>query len=160
MAIWLYLRLEFARHAAIGPARSAVLEAIEKCGSITEAATAVGLTYRQTWSQVQEINKQFGEIIIAKRGRHAGGASLTPAGAQLLARYRDIERRFYKTFAKDLKFLEQLVEKDPNSLPVVPRWAQVIVPEQSAKPRPVKKRKARAGSKSSITKPSVSRQHA
>jgi molybdate transport system regulatory protein len=158
MAIWLYLRLEFARRAAIGPARSAVLEAIEKCGSITEAAKAVGLTYRQTWSQVQEINKQFGEIIIAKRGRHAGGASLTPAGAQLLARYRDIERRFYRTFAKDLKFLEQLVEKDPNSPPDIPRWAQVVVPEQPA--NPAKRRRARAGAKSSAAKPSVSRQHA
>jgi molybdate transport system regulatory protein len=158
MAIWLYLRLEFARHAAIGPARSAVLEAIEKCGSITEAAAAVGLTYRQTWSQVQEINKQFGEIITARRGRHAGGAALTPAGAQLLTRYRDIERRFYKTFAKDLKLLEQLVEKDPNSPPVVPRWAQVVVPEQSAKP--AKRVRARSRAKSSVTKSSVSRQHA
>lgn len=122
MATWLYLRLEYARPAGFGPFRASVLQAIETCGSITAAGSELGLTYRQTWNAVKEINRQFGDVIIVKRGRHGGGASITPAASELLRRYRDVERRFYKIFADDLKAMEQLVGEDPTAPPLVPPW--------------------------------------
>lgn len=137
MATWLYLRLEYARPAGFGPFRASVLQAVETCGSITAAGDELGLTYRQTWNAVKEINRQFGEIIIVKRGRHGGGASITPAASELLRRYRDVERRFYKIFADDLKAMEQLVGEDPTAPPVIPPWynGPLAKPEKSSTPR-------------------------
>src|SRR5262245_56064910 len=99
MATRVYLRLEFALPAGFGPHRAVVLEAIESYGSIAIAATAVGLTYRRTWQSVQEINEQFGEMIVVKRGRHGGGASLTPEASEVLRLYREIEQGIYEVFA-------------------------------------------------------------
>ncbi len=82
MATWLYMRLEYARPAGFGPFRASVLQAIETGGSLAAAAEALGLTYRQTWNAVKQINHELGDINIVKRGRHGGGASLTPAASE------------------------------------------------------------------------------
>ena len=155
MATWIFLRLQFARYpgkyAGIGPSRAAVLDAIVKYGSITAAAESVGLTYRQVWSAVQDMNKELGEIVVVKRGRHSGGASLTPLGEKLLKRYRKIEREFYQVFSKDLRYMERLVGDDAKRPQNIPRWAQIMEPKslnEGPKPRSsVKKPGAQSATK-------------
>jgi molybdate transport system regulatory protein len=126
MAAWVFLRFDFTNEVAFGPSRAAILRAIEKCGSLTAAADAVGLTYRQVWSAVQAMNEGFGEIVVVKRGRHSGGASLTLKGEKLLKRYLEMEAAFYEVFAKDLRYIEKLVGEDSASPIPVPRWARVL----------------------------------
>lgn len=125
MATRIFLRLEFALPAGFGPHRAAVLEAVEAYGSIAIAAAALGITYRRTWQSIREINDQFGEMVVVRRGRHGGGASLTPEASEVLRRYREIERRIYEVFADEFKAIEALVGEDPKSPIRVPNAQRV-----------------------------------
>ncbi len=55
MTAWLFIRLDFAGKPSLGPVRIGILEAIDRFGSVTDAAKAVGMTYRQTWFLVHEM---------------------------------------------------------------------------------------------------------
>jgi molybdate transport system regulatory protein len=128
MAIWVYLRFECAKPANIGPSRAVILEAIAKHGTILAAAEALDLTYRQTWAVLKIVNREFGDLVVVKRGRHGGGVSLTEKGVKLLERYRKVEREFYKVFAKDIRYIEKLAGEDPKTPMNVPKWARLDAP--------------------------------
>lgn len=140
MAAWAFIRLDFTGDGVgIGPYRAALLEAVDRCGSITAAGAALGISYRQAWSAVQEINRDMGEIIIAKSGRHSGGASVSPEGLALLKRFRKIEQQFHEIFFEDLKYLEDLIGEDPKAPQPIPRRCQILIPDPE---KPIKKRKS------------------
>jgi molybdate transport system regulatory protein len=106
----------------------AILESVEKFGSIAAAAESVGWTYRKTWSIVHRMNLSLGEVVITNRGRQ-GGAHLSLRGKKILKRYRELERKVYEVFADDLQFLAECVGDDPKAAPYIPRWARVEEPK-------------------------------
>ena len=79
---------------AIGPGKIALLEAIAATGSITAAARALGMSYRRAWLLVDETNRCMVEPAVetVAGGERGGGTALTPAGAELVTRYRALER--------------------------------------------------------------------
>ena len=90
--------LRGARHGAalaIGPGKVALLEAIARTGSISSAARALGMSYRRAWLLVDETNRCLVRPAVrtASGGRRGGGTALTPAGNELVRRYRKLERR-------------------------------------------------------------------
>ena len=131
MATWIFLGLTYSKGATIGHSRAAILQAIDELGSIKLAAAAVGLSTRRTWYVVTIMNETFGDVVTVKRGRHSGGAVLTPKGQKLLRGFREIERDIYTLSAEKLAALEIAIGQDPDAPQNVPRSAQVIPPEKA-----------------------------
>ena len=73
----------------MGPGKAELLAAIAATGSISAAAREMRMSYRRAWLLVQTINECFDPPLVeaAKGGRTGGGATLTDAGEQVLARY-------------------------------------------------------------------------
>ena len=66
------------------------LEAIDACGSISEAAREIGYSYRKAWGLVKKTNKACGYNVIETTtgGSGGGGAHLTQEGKKLVAMFR------------------------------------------------------------------------
>ena len=90
----LSIRLDLASGAQIGPGKVAVLEEIERSGSISAAGRALGMSYRRTWVLVEDLNRSLGTLLVetAAGGKGGGGAVLTQAGKAVIERYRAIEQ--------------------------------------------------------------------
>ena len=82
----------------IGPGKIAVLEAIDREGSISAAGRALGMSYRRAWELVDAVNKVIGTAVVSTSpgGAGGGGAQLTDAGRALVADYRLIEREAHR----------------------------------------------------------------
>lgn len=89
-----FLRVELDPKGRIGPGKIALLEQIERTGSISAAGRALAMSYRRAWVLVDELNKLFGAPVVATQlgGSHGGGASLTPLGSELIVRFRALEQ--------------------------------------------------------------------
>ena len=63
-----------------------LLEAIDKSGSISAAARALGISYKTAWERLERMNN-LSEVPLATRsagGSQGGGSQLTPHGQQIL----------------------------------------------------------------------------
>ena len=95
--------------ARIGPGKAALLESVQATGSISAAARDMGMDYKRAWLLVDSLNRAF-DIPVVQRaigGAGGGGATLTPFGADLLARYRRLEAAAAATAADDLEAMER-----------------------------------------------------
>jgi molybdate transport system substrate-binding protein len=74
--------LERHGRAVLGEGLLALLECIDRCGSITRAAREVGVSYRHAWVTIKQINEAAGEPLVTASagGSRGGGAALTPCG--------------------------------------------------------------------------------
>lgn len=77
---------------AMGPGKADLLDAIDETGSISAAARRMRMSYRRAWLLVQTMNECFTQPLVnaAKGGKTGGGATLTPTGTKVLARYREV----------------------------------------------------------------------
>ncbi|WP_380067880.1 winged helix-turn-helix domain-containing protein [Dankookia sp. GCM10030260] len=89
----LSLRIDLAQ-GRIGPGKIALLEAIDREGSISAAGRAIGMSYKRAWDLVDATNRLLGTPAVqgSAGGSRGGGAVLTDAGRNLVADYRAIER--------------------------------------------------------------------
>jgi molybdate transport system regulatory protein len=80
---------------AMGPGKADLLEAIAREGSISGAGRALGMSYRRTWMLVDTMNRCWKTPLVetAAGGTQGGGARLTALGLEVVAHYRDLERR-------------------------------------------------------------------
>ena len=81
-----------------GPGRVALLASIAQCGSITQAARAIKMSYKAAWDAIDTMNNLAGEPLVERMtGGKGGGTRLTRRGQQLVANFTLIElahRRF------------------------------------------------------------------
>jgi molybdate transport system regulatory protein len=98
------IRVDFDTGASLGPGKVALLEQIQACGSLSQAARVLGLSYRRAWLLLDDINHSFDgpAVVTATGGRHGGGAQLTPFGQELIERYRELEQIAGKQAARSL----------------------------------------------------------
>jgi molybdate transport system regulatory protein len=89
----LKLRLVHGDEVAMGPGKAALLEAIDRTGSISAAARSMNMSYRRAWLLVEVMNRCFAQPVVARAvgGAHGGGAHLTPTGGLVLAEFRKME---------------------------------------------------------------------
>jgi len=82
--------------AFLGDTRIRLLEAIERYGSISQAAKAVPLSYKAAWDAVDAMNNVADEPLVQRStgGRHGGGTVLTDYGRRLVAMYRAVEEEY------------------------------------------------------------------
>lgn len=77
-----------------GADRVALLAKIADCGSITQAAKAIGMSYKAAWDAIDAMNNLSGEPLVERLsgGKGGGGTRLTQRGVQLVENFRIIER--------------------------------------------------------------------
>jgi molybdate transport system regulatory protein len=87
--------------AFLGEERIALLEQIEQRGSITQAAKAVGVSYKAAWDAVDAMNNLAPAPVVATAtgGRGGGGTRLTDAGKRLIDAYRTIAAEYERFLA-------------------------------------------------------------
>ena len=86
-------------HGYLGAGRIALLEHIDECGSISQAARRIGMSYKTAWDAVEAMNNLAERplVVRATGGKGGGGTHLTEYGRQVIAGYRLMEaehRRF------------------------------------------------------------------
>jgi molybdate transport system regulatory protein len=78
---------------AINDAAADLLEQIEACGSLSEAARQLQFSYRRAWMLLDGVNRLWPDplVITATGGHRGGGAVLTDMGRHVLRTYRDLQ---------------------------------------------------------------------
>ena len=89
------LWVERAGHAVLGPGRLELLEAIERCRSISAAARELRMSYRRAWLLVDSINRAAGVALVRTQtgGAEGGGAELTDQGRMAISAFRELQAR-------------------------------------------------------------------
>jgi molybdate transport system regulatory protein len=87
-------RVDFAAPCSVGPGKIALLEGIDRTGSLSQAARELGMSYRRAWLLLASLNTAFREpvAVTATGGRGGGGAELTRFGQELVRLFRAFER--------------------------------------------------------------------
>ena len=98
---------------AVGPGKVALLEALDRTGSITAAAKSLDMSYRRAWLLLDELNRSLREPAIetAKGGSAGGGSVLTDAGRQVVVLYRTIESKGAVACRADIRRLMSLLAR-------------------------------------------------
>ena len=101
---------------AVGADRIALLEALGRHGSISGAASAMGLSYKGAWDAVQALNNLFDRPLVASQagGSRGGSASLTEDGRAVIAAFRAIEGELAQALAAVEKRLSASDDTPPH----------------------------------------------
>ena len=109
------LRILLGSAIALGPGKAELLRAIGESGSISAAAREMGMSYRRAWQLVETMNRCFRAPLVeaAPGGKGGGGARLTDAGREALARYRAMEEKAASSVAAEMAAFEELLSDEP-----------------------------------------------
>ena len=99
--------------AQISDVRISLLEKIGETGSITQAAKAVGISYKTAWDAVDAMKNLSGEALVESLtgGKGGGGTRLTEAGQKLVQTYRMIQKeqeRFLSSISEGMDDFDNL----------------------------------------------------
>ena len=88
-------RVDFYDRCSVGTGKIRLLEAVERTGSLSQAARETPMSYRRAWLLIDSMNAEFDTPVISATigGSGGGGAKLTAFGRELIAAYRALERR-------------------------------------------------------------------
>jgi len=88
-----HIRLDFSGTCSVGPGKIGLLEGIQRTGSLSAAARALGMSYRRAWLLLHNTNECFHEAVVelSVGGKDGGGTRLTDFGRRLVADYRAFE---------------------------------------------------------------------
>lgn len=77
-----------------GRGRMFLLEAIDKDGSINQAARDISISYRKAWGYIKAMEDRLGFRLIERRtgGKNGGGATLTEDAREFLRKYETLEK--------------------------------------------------------------------
>jgi molybdate transport system regulatory protein len=83
-------RIDFGPKNGVGPGKIALLDQIAHCGSLSQAARNLNMSYRRAWQLLESLNSSFIEplVLTSTGGRGGGGAKLTLLGERLTHVYR------------------------------------------------------------------------
>ena len=75
-----------------GKGRILLLERIAECGSISQAAKSMNMSYKKAWRLVDEMNQAAAEPLVLSEagGRQGGGTRITPAAERVIAQYHQL----------------------------------------------------------------------
>ncbi len=95
--------------------RIALLQSVGDCGSITQAAKAVGLSYKGAWDAVDAMNSMFGEplVVTMTGGKGGGGTQLTATGIRIVDAYKALRReqeRFLKAASAGIEDFDNVYQ--------------------------------------------------
>lgn len=96
-----------------GPGRVELLAHIAEHGSISQAAKAMGMSYKAAWDAIDAMNQLAGEPLVERLvgGKGGGGTKLTERGMRLVRSFGVIERA-HRRFVDQLSAQAQGVADD------------------------------------------------
>ncbi len=102
------LRIDFPPGERLGHGKIELMELIVETGSISAAGRAMDMSYRRAWLLVDALNHMFRQPVIESQrgGKQGGGAALTAFGAELLERYRGMQKQMNDVLRQDIDWLE------------------------------------------------------
>lgn len=76
-----------------GRGRRFLLEAIDKHGSINQAAKEINISYRKAWGYIKAMEERLDFKLIERQtgGKNGGGATLTEEAKKFLKKYEALE---------------------------------------------------------------------
>lgn len=85
--------IELAGGAALTEAGADLLEQIEACGSLSEAARRLRFGYRRSWMLIDAMNRRWPGPLVrtATGGTRGGGSRITDLGRAVLSAYRELQ---------------------------------------------------------------------
>jgi len=88
--------LEKGGELVFGPGRAALLDAIDRTGSISAAAREMDMSYRKAWSMLKASEERLGQELLqgSRGGKGGGGTTLTALGRDLRDTFCRIEADF------------------------------------------------------------------
>ena len=109
----LQLRILWDEEIAIGPGKAQLLEAIQRTGSISQAAKSMNMSYRRAWQLVETMNHSFQQALVEtqKGGTHGGGANVTHFGEGILSQYRQMEQNARHAIEHDFQAIAQFLKQ-------------------------------------------------
>lgn len=98
------VRIRLSDEARLGPGKIALLEAIERTGSIGAAGRGMTMSHRRAWLLIDSLNRLFegGVVDAGPQDAHGDEARLTPVGRELVAAYRAMEADTMEAVARRL----------------------------------------------------------
>jgi molybdate transport system regulatory protein len=115
------VRLDFGPDRALGPGKIALLEAIERTGSLSQAARDLGMSYRRGWLLLHSTNSLLTEpvSVATTGGAGGGGVELTATGKALIKAFRQLEKTVMRNAGKNFgAFTLAHHEPERDSAPV------------------------------------------
>ena len=105
-------------HPLGGADRVALLEAIRDTGSMTQAARAVGISYKTAWDRVQGMHNAAPHPLVERSagGTGGGGTRLTPYATQLVGAFRELEQAHGQLLGRMSKQLGRPASGTANQL--------------------------------------------
>ena len=105
----LTIRLDFDAGRRLGAGKIALLEAIDRTGSISAAGRVHAMSYRRAWLLVDELNQLFAAPLVAAHhgGARGGGAHLTDEGRRIVALYRNAEAKMRAAAVEEIDAIER-----------------------------------------------------
>ena len=105
----LTVRLDFDAGRRLGAGKIALLESIDKTGSISGAGRVHAMSYRRAWLLVDELNQLFAAPLVATHhgGVKGGGAALTEEGRRIVALYRGAEAKMRAAAGAEIDAIER-----------------------------------------------------
>ncbi|MBP2313295.1 winged helix-turn-helix domain-containing protein [Azospirillum soli] len=103
---------------AIGPGKISLLEEIDRTGSISAAARALGMSFRRAWFLVETMNTAFRDPVVRTNvgGREGGGTGLTPFGQEVISRYRLMEEEARRAASPHLEWLDDALRPQEDAV--------------------------------------------
>lgn len=99
----------FGEKMKLGDGRAHLLELIDELGSLRQAVARIGMSYRNAWGYLRDLEKAAGFKLLERRpgGGPGAGTRLTAEGRRFLERYQRFkteimqaaDRRFHAIFA-------------------------------------------------------------
>ena len=98
---------------AMGPGKAALLQAIQRNGSISAAGRELGMSYRRAWLLVDTMNRCFAAPLVEA---HSGfGARVTEAGKAALADYLALaDKAEHAAAGAAFERLEKAIRRQPS----------------------------------------------
>jgi molybdate transport system regulatory protein len=100
------------KHLILDQTDALLLRHISERNSLTEAAKAAGISYRNAWDRISELESKLGQHIVETKigGREGGGARLTDKGVALLKEFRRVRKYLFDAL-EDREFWEHISYK-------------------------------------------------
>ena len=94
MSLKVKFRIDFDDAHAVGPGKIALLERMRDCGSLSQAARELDMSYRRAWQLLDSLNTSFNDPVIVTSigGKGGGGSEITPLGLALIETFRALEK--------------------------------------------------------------------
>lgn len=109
----LHVRILSNDEIAFGPGKAELLEAIQRTGSISQAAKSMNMSYRRAWQLVDTMNQCFDSALVETQtgGTHGGGAVVTELGQTILKKFRIMENQAAQAIQQDFDELSGLLKR-------------------------------------------------